>query len=192
MAVVSENLRSYSTILGWHWQRMSGTLPGSTRCISHRPCQAGGDTRRAPSGPWTRPRGCRSGRGRPGRSPRAWRPSLLATHRAWRGGVSLEKICKFVSHQDSPEAIDKEFLRDVVPTVWVFKSQIKLIVWVQHLETLVCVAPGTFQTSAGPININTEGRLPAISRKSEHPSGFMGKLWLIETESNAFVFIRGL
>ena len=27
------------------------------------------------------------------------------------------KICKFVSHQDSPEAVDKEFLRDVVSTV---------------------------------------------------------------------------
>ena len=54
-----------------------------------------------------------------------------------------------------PKTIDKELLRNIILTVGIFESQIKLVLGVEHVKTGPCSSPRTLETTTGTVYIHT-------------------------------------
>ena len=54
-----------------------------------------------------------------------------------------------------PKTIDKELLCNIILTVGVFKSQIKLVLGVEHVKTGPCSSPRTLETTTGTVYVHT-------------------------------------
>merc|ERR1719328_55388 len=65
------------------------------------------------------------------------------------------------------QAVDKELLSDVINTVRIFKSEVELVVSVQHLETILA-GPGTSLVTARPIDVHVDvlAQIPRILKAS--------------------------
>jgi len=57
---------------------------------------------------------------------------------------------------DLPQAIDKEFFSDVVPTIGVFKGEVEFVIFGQKVKTLFGISPGTGVSPACSINVNLD------------------------------------
>ena len=67
-----------------------------------------------------------------------------------------------------PKTIDKELLRNIILTVGVFKSQIKLVLGVEHVKTGPCSSPRTLETTTSTVNVHSNilGKLLGILQPS--------------------------